>query len=269
MTDVSDLAIQLSKILVTVATVMGLAWIAERVSTRVAGILAGFPLGTAIALAYIGIEQSPEFAAISARHTLLGFIAAQAMTTFYWFGLKSRYHVVIAPLAGIAAFAIANGLLSLCSSDLASNFVLVVLATIGFGFWYRMIPAQNIQQAINLSTLAVLVRGTISALCVVAVTLLAYLGSSTIAGLFAAFPITFFPLLFIIHVNYGPQPVYTLIKYYPLGLGSLIIYSLLVAMTYDVWGITTGTLLGLVGAVAYLATYHQLRKWLSVKRALE
>ncbi|OZG74619.1 hypothetical protein BTA51_06395 [Hahella sp. CCB-MM4] len=266
MTDASDMAIQLSKILVTIATVMGLAWIAERVSTRVAGVLAGFPLGTAIALAYIGIEQGPEFAAVSARHTLLGFIAAQVMTTFYWLCLRFRYHVVIAPAAAVAAFAVTNGLLSLISGDLASNFVLVVLATIGFGFWYRIIPNQNIQQAINLSTLAVLVRGAISACCVVAVTLLAYLGSSTIAGLFAAFPITFFPLLFIIHINYGQQPVYTLIRYYPLGLGSLIIYSLLVALSYDSWGIAAGTAIGLAGAIAYLGAYHQLRKWLSAER---
>ncbi|WP_020405137.1 hypothetical protein [Hahella ganghwensis] len=263
-----DLAIQLSKILITIATVMGLALIAERVSTRVAGILAGFPLGTAIALAYIGIEQGADFAAVSARHTLLGFISAQAMTTLYWFCLRFRFNIILAPAAGILAFVITNGLLSLCSGDLATNFVLVVLATIGFGFWYRIIPDQNIQQPIRLSHLAVLIRGTISAFCVISVTLLAYLGSSTVAGLFAAFPITFFPLLFIIHLNYGTQPVYTLIKYYPLGLGSLIIYSLLVALTYSSWGILAGTAFGLAGAIAYLAVYHQLRRWLSMKQGI-
>ena len=259
--DLSFIALHLSKILVTIATVLGLAWIAERVSTKAAGILAGFPLGTAIALAYIGIEQNTHFAAESAGHALLGFIAAQTMTTVYWACLGLRWHLVVAPVAGILAFILSNGLLSLIAGDLWRNLLIAALATIGFGVWYRLIPAQNIQQPVKLSTLAVVVRSLISSVCVVLVTLLAYYGSSTLAGLFAAFPITFFPLLFIIHCNYGRQPVYTLIKYYPLGLGSLIIHSLVVALTYDRWGVTAGTLMGLLSAALYLAGYQQLRKF--------
>jgi len=259
--DFGFFTLHLSKILVTTATVLGLAWIAERVSTKAAGILAGFPLGTAIALAYIGIEQKPQFAAESAGHALLGFIAAQVMTTVYWICLGLRWHLLMAPIAGILAFILSNGLLSLVAGGIWRNLLLSVLATIGFSVWYRLIPAQNIQLAIKLSATAVVVRSLISSVCVVLVTLLAYLDSSTIAGLFAAFPITFFPLLFIIHFSYGKLPVYTLIKYYPLGLGSLIIHSLVVALTYDRWGVTTGTLAGLLCASLYLACYHQLRRF--------
>ncbi len=259
--DSGFIALHLSKILVTIATVLGLAWIAERVSTKAAGILAGFPLGTAIALVYFGIEQDANFAAQSAGHALLGFVATQAMTTVYWACLRFHRHLIIAPIAGVTAFVLSNGLLSLATGGLLNNLLIAVLATIGFGLCYRLIPAQNIQQAIKLSTMAVVVRGLISAVCVVLVTMVAYLGSSTLAGLFAAFPITFFPLLFIIHFSYGKQPVYTLIKYYPLGLGSLITHCLVVALTYGRWGVTAGTLAGLLSATLYLLIYQQIRKF--------
>ncbi|PIQ38778.1 MAG: hypothetical protein COW58_15430, partial [Thalassolituus sp. CG17_big_fil_post_rev_8_21_14_2_50_53_8] len=56
----------LAKILVTFLTVVLLAKVAERMSPRHAGLLAGFPLGTAIALYFFGWQQGPQFAADSA-----------------------------------------------------------------------------------------------------------------------------------------------------------------------------------------------------------
>ena len=46
----------LAKIATAIIAVVGLSLVAERVSPRVAGILSGYPLGTAIALFFIGIE---------------------------------------------------------------------------------------------------------------------------------------------------------------------------------------------------------------------
>ncbi|PSJ19146.1 hypothetical protein CVH10_24380, partial [Halomonas sp. ND22Bw] len=60
---------QLAKLAVSSGVVLGLSMIAERVSTRGAGLLSGYPLGTAIALVIIGLELSPAFAADSAVHT--------------------------------------------------------------------------------------------------------------------------------------------------------------------------------------------------------
>lgn len=56
----------LAKIATAIIAVVGLSLVAERVSPRVAGILSGYPLGTAIALFFIGIELGEPFAAASA-----------------------------------------------------------------------------------------------------------------------------------------------------------------------------------------------------------
>ena len=46
--------------------------------------LSGYPLGTAITLAFIGLEISPDFAARSAIYTLAGFSSTLALGIGYW-----------------------------------------------------------------------------------------------------------------------------------------------------------------------------------------
>ncbi|ABC27224.1 conserved hypothetical protein [Hahella chejuensis KCTC 2396] len=254
------LILQAAKVVTTVATVMVLAWVAERVSTRTAGLLSGFPLGTAIALAFIAIEQGPEFAAASASHALLGFLAALAMTTAYLFCLKLSSSAIWAPLAGILAFIAANGGLSLISGGLWRNLAVAGAGVALIAIAYKNIPSVNIAASVRLTYPVLFLRGFLSSTLVLAVTAIAYLGNTLLAGLFAAFPVTFLPLLLIVHLSYGPEPASTLIKFYPIGLGSLLAYTLTVALTYDNLGALTGTLAGFVVAVLYLALLGLIRQ---------
>lgn len=70
---------QLAKLGLSVSMVLGLSAIAVRASPRIAGLLSGYPLGTALALFFIGLEISPTFATQSAVHTLAGFTATMAL----------------------------------------------------------------------------------------------------------------------------------------------------------------------------------------------
>ena len=79
---------QLAKLVISIGIVLGLSLVAERVSARMAGMLAGYPLGTAIALYFIGLEISPAFATESAVHTLAGFSATLALSGGYLIGAR-------------------------------------------------------------------------------------------------------------------------------------------------------------------------------------
>ena len=54
------------KLIVAVAVVIGLSLVAEHSSPRIAGILSGYPTGSAVSLFFFGLEINPEFAANSA-----------------------------------------------------------------------------------------------------------------------------------------------------------------------------------------------------------
>ena len=57
------------------------------------------------------------------------------------------------------------------------------------------------------------------------------------AGLFSAFPTALFPLMLIVHLTYDKAHVHTIIKNFPLGLGSLIVYCGTVALGYPGVGV--------------------------------
>jgi hypothetical protein len=75
------------------------------------------------------------------------------------------------------------------------------------------------------------------------------------AGLFSAFPTTLFPLILIVHISYGRPAVNTIIKNFPRGLGSLILYALGVSFVYPRFGVLPGTIVAFTLATAYLVVY--------------
>ena len=178
---------QLAKLGLSISMVLGLGAIAVRASPRLAGLLAGYPLGTALALFFIGLEISPAFATQSAVHTLAGFTASR-------------------------------------------TFSLPALA----------------------------VRAALATVIIFTITSLAHWLPPAWAGTLAAFPVTMLPFLLILHLNHGAAPVATVIKHYPMGLGSLLSYTLCVSYTYSTLGLLWGTLAGFAVATLWLLGWMQL-----------
>jgi len=61
---------------VTVLGVLSLSAVAEKVSPRLAGVLAGYPVGSAISLGFYGVEFGADFAGRCASHNLAGLVAS-------------------------------------------------------------------------------------------------------------------------------------------------------------------------------------------------
>lgn len=246
------------KIVVTLLTVLALAWLAERVSTRVAGVLAGFPLGTGVALFFLGYEQGPAFAADAARGTLLGFIGAQALALA--FAATASTHRMRTLILSLIAFAVVALPLSLLELSLGSALAASMAFTLLAHWLMRKLTDTTITLRRPPGWGVHIARGVISGLIVVGITSAGHWGNAALSGVLAAFPITFFPLLAIIFWQHGPAPAQTLVKHYPAGLGSLITHTLAVAFLYPMMGIYWGTLLALA-----LATIWSLG-WLTWQR---
>src|SRR3989338_332225 len=72
------------KVIVSILTVFALAVIAQKVSPKLAGMIAGYPTGTAISLFFFGLEISPQFASDSVAYNLIGVVATQIFVYFYY-----------------------------------------------------------------------------------------------------------------------------------------------------------------------------------------
>jgi uncharacterized membrane protein (GlpM family) len=245
------------KILVTVGMVLGLALVAERVSPRVAGVLSGYPLGAAIALFFIGLEIGPQFAADSAVFALAGLTASLAFVSAYYAASARCRGRAVAPAtaAALAAYFAAAWALQGIPFSLAGAALLPAAAIPVFARLFRRVPNVAITRGVRFTPAVLLVRAVLAAAIILAITAAAHAVGPAWAGLFAAFPTALFPLMLIVHLTYGKAHVHTVIKNFPLGLGSLIVYGLTVALGYSRLGVGWGTAAAFAAATAYLVIY--------------
>jgi uncharacterized membrane protein (GlpM family) len=88
----------LVKVSVSILVVVLLSLIAEWASPRIAGIASGYPLGAAISLYFIGLENGSGFAARSALFTAAGLAATIAFVGGYLLGIRLSQRAAVACL---------------------------------------------------------------------------------------------------------------------------------------------------------------------------
>lgn len=266
--DVS-LSIQLVKLTVSIGIVLGLSMIAERLSARMAGLLAGYPLGTALALFFIGLEISPTFAAESAVHTLAGFSATLALCGGYLLGARrdGLPGVLSGAALGLLAWLLVNLVLTQIPFSRLTGTLTTLATIVLFTRLYRRVPDVPAGTRGRFSWFALALRAGLAATIILVITGLAHVLPPAWAGVMAAFPFTMFPLLVILHLAHGRAPVATVIKYFPAGLGSLLCYTLSVSLTYAHLGLILGTLIGFGIATLWLLAWMRFQQWWRTRAA--
>ena len=256
------------KLLVAISFVMGLSLIAENVSPKVAGILSGYPTGTLLTLFFFGLEFSPEFAAESAVYNMIGLVGSLSVVYIYYITSKffEKNSMFYSILFSIAGYFVVVWLLHF----IEINKYIAILIPLFFSFLclylFKDIENISIQKKVKLNYRIIFIRAFFASLLILVITTVPRFVGPTWAGLFSAFPVTLFPLLLIIHFTYSKEHAHTIIKNVPIGIFSLIIYSLSVSIVYPLYGIYLGTLISLAGATIYLFAYRKIQSKMSKNR---
>lgn len=255
----------LIKLIVAIAFVIGLSLLAENVSPKVAGVLSGYPTGSAITLFFFGLEVNPEFAATSAVYNMIGLSAALSFVFIYYIASKyfKKYNILFSSLFAILGYLAIIGLLHL----IEINKYIAILIPIAFSllcvYLFKDIKNINIQTKAKLNYKILFVRAFFAALIILLITTVPKFVGPSWAGLFSAFPTTLFPLMLIIHFTYSKEHVHTIIKNVPIGMFSLIIYSLSISIVYPLYGIYLGTIISFGAATLYLIVYNKIKSAIS------
>ncbi|MEM7196094.1 MAG: hypothetical protein AAF402_14195 [Pseudomonadota bacterium] len=254
----------IAKIVSATVIVLGLSIVTERISPRVAGVLAGLPLGAAIVIFFIGIEQGPEFGGETSLSMVLGLTASLVFLYSYWFCSSrlfrsNRYsRLVMCSLLSIAVFLFTSWLLSGVPQNVGLMTAITVATCLLCIRLFRKIPNVKVEQRVRLTLPVLAVRALIAVAIVALITgVAAYVGPRW-SGLLAGFPITLYPLLLIVHRTYSAEQVGSIIKNFPFGMGSLVIYGLLVSYLYPAMGVISGTTVAMVAAISYLVAIAAL-----------
>ncbi|MBE0482771.1 MAG: hypothetical protein IBX52_04645 [Bacterioplanes sp.] len=259
-----------SKIFITFLTVYLLSVVAQRLGPRHAGVLAGFPLGSAIVLYFFALEQGVEFAATSARYTLSGLAAALALAYCYaqaslrW---HSRIWLPWVVLLSLLAFFALGIMLQSLPPWYPLHMAIIAVAIVIGHVALRSIPEQTqpvvnnhaITRWLRQPIIALIARATLASASVLFITAAAHVLDAQWSGVLAAFPVSFVPLLILLHASYGSHTVAATIKHYPLGLIALALYALAVSLFYPWLGLNWGTVAALSVSIIYLMMYAAVR----------
>ena len=246
------------KFAASIIIVLTLSAVAEHVSPRAAGLLAGYPAGATITLFFFGADISPEFAANSAVYTMMGLIATQVFVYCYF---KSSLYFKKFTIAASSVFAVIGYLIAIwLLHPIQLNKFLAALLPIAsifvFIFLFRQIKNTTIRERVKLTPAILFLRAFLAGLILLIIIATASLVGHRWAGLFSAFPSTLYPLILIVHLTYDQAHVHTIIKNFPQGMGSLISYLLCVSIVYPIIGIYIGTVISLAVASVYLLLYR-------------
>ena len=248
----------LYKFILTSIIVIALSFIAEYISPKWAGIFSGFPTGTAIILYFYALENGLEFAGESAIYNMVGLVAMQMFIFCYYLSglIAKKFKMIFSICGGITGYTVTIILLSRYSFTPALAVLIPVISIFIFKMLFQNIDHSEIIIKIKPTWKVIFGRAGLAALAISFITGIAELVGHTWAGLFSAFPTTLFPLLLIIHLSYGEQYAYSIIKHVPDGLVGLLIYSLTIYLSYPQFGLYFGIILAFSGALIYLLIYQ-------------
>lgn len=254
------------KLLTTITLVLGLSWIAERVDTRLAGILSGMPLGSLLVLIFVGHDLGPEFAAESALYGIPSLAGTLTFSGVYY--LASRTHHFLGPLFGTLAampcYLLVTYVISPFDFTLAGGVLMTTICIVVASRLFAHISEETVVRRVRLNFWHLCFRAGLAAFFVIAITEIAEAVGARWAGLLMGFPITFLPFLLIIHITYSHKHVHTVIRNFPVGLGGLVCYLALINLTAVPMGINLSILFGLSGSLVYLSvigyTFNRRRR---------
>ena len=250
--------ILLVKIVATTVFVLGFSILAERCSPRLAGILMGAPLGALISYFFIGQEAGSEYVVASTPFATAGmtgtlmFTYAYYRTSVWCSDWPPHWNAFLAALIGVTVFLAFIAIISGFAFNIISALTLVIPAIFLGTFIFRKIGDLTISVPTRLTLKLLFFRASGAALLVTLISSLATLLGSVWGGLLMAFPMTLLPTMIIIHLTYSKEHVHALLSAFPVGLGSVVIYIVVVGETFSRFGIAGGTITALTAAWAYL-----------------
>jgi len=270
----SWLLLLIAKIALSAGMVITITLVAERLSTRFAGVLLGFPLGAGLTFFFTGIEQGPRFAAEGAPWAIQG-LGAMLVFCLLYNECGKRFHnnsissLLPPTLCGLCGFfGTAFLLQNLLAAHLVFRIAMILLIFGGVTVFFRLTPDLPIRRKVPTTAMILLTRALFAALVIVIITALAKTVGPRWSGIFAAFPTTVLPTVWVLHYHYGIRTISTLFREIPLGVLAIVVFACSVYFAFPPLGVYFGIVVSYGVAFCYLLFYeyilrHPLDKLLS------
>lgn len=226
---------------------------AEKAGSKIGGMIANLPSNILVALLFVALVQTPQFAAQSALTVPLGLaidnIFLFVFVIFLEYGLPQA---IIGSLASWFAFAFLAGEMKIASL-LAGLLLYVVTASGFFLIMEHKFKFHAVRQIKKKYTPKQMLARFFFAGSVVATTVsLSTFAGTFWTGMFSIFPAVFLSTMTILAINQGRAFAQSLGKIMMISSSNVVIYGMAVHLTYPVFGTITGTIISYIAALAWV-----------------
>ena len=242
----------------------GATLLAERLGSRVGGLVINLPSTILIALLFVALVHDPAFAARATRAVPIGMAIDTLFLAVFIFTVRAGLKLAL-PLSLATWFVLA--LLASLVRGVSFSFGVGLYIVLTLLIWYGLervlhIPAQA-RNAKRYSPAAVFIRILFAGGVVGGTVLLSRFVGSWWTGLFATFPAVMLSSMCILTVVQGPDFARATGKVMIPASTNILVYAGLVALTYPAFGLLAGTLISFLGAATWVALLHPVIQRLS------
>jgi hypothetical protein len=235
----------------------GATLLAERLGSRVGGLVINLPSTILIALLFVALVHDPVFAARATRAVPVGMTIDTLFLAVFIITVRAGLRVAL-PLSLATWFALA--LLASLIQGVTFSFGVGLYLTVTLLIWYGLervlhIPARE-RQARRYTPAAVLIRVLFAGGVVSGTVLLSRVVGTWWTGLFSTFPAVMLSSMCILTVVQGPDFARATGKVMIPASTNILVYAGLVALTYPVLGLVAGTIVSFLVAAGWVALLH-------------
>ena len=231
-----------------------------RVLGRLAGprwsaLVLGLPSTTAIVLVICGCERGSAAATEMAESSLLGLAAAVALPLAYAQMVRLGWRLPVALAAAVTGYlVVASTLGCLTANGALPRLGIALFAILSGSYWAARLPTpEGSHAATSLSTFqAMAARTAIPAAYVLVLGIAERVAGPSWAGLMSTFPSMSLVVLAVTHLEAGPAEASRIAKMLPVGNTSTLAFLAAFRFASMGAGLTEGTILGYMAALAAL-----------------
>jgi hypothetical protein len=165
--------------------------------------------------------------------------------------------LVIPTFCGLSGFfGVAYFLQNVLQEQLWLRILTVVFVFVGVAVFFRLSPSPAIRLKVPITKFILCSRALFAAVVIVIITAIAKAVGPGWSGIFAAFPTTVLPTVWVLHYHYGAETISALFREIPLGMLAIVIFSCSVFYTFPQFGVYGGILISYAVAFLYLLFYE-------------
>jgi len=235
--------------------------IAERVSLRWRGIILTIPTTIAISLLFIGIIKTPQDVADAAISIPASIGASYTFVTL--FTLLRNFGLIFSYVVSILVWCLFASLIIIFPpSDFVSSLVIfcAIPVLVGYLIVSRLPQVEELKK-FPMNSKHLFFRSLLGGFIVaLSVALSKFLGNVW-GGIFSVFPAAFSSTFIIYYYLQGPKiiPSVTKSTFFP-GVIGFILYALVSAYSFPIYGIWIGTLIGYVVVLGFFLIWNLFKK---------